>query len=145
MVHIGWWAGLQNAASRRSLWNRPASTRSGSSTLAPRTSSSCSQCADRSRTGGPPPARSGPQSEPHAAPSNRDPRPSSPALCRFEAKGYLLPDFYSGATGIPGRFSEGLLLRRLQAEVICYARRAARIGGAFFVYPVGGADRGGPS
>src|SRR5271167_1269845 len=29
------------------------------------------------------------------------------------AKGYLLPDFYSGATGTPGRFSEGLLLRRL--------------------------------
>src|SRR5271156_1683762 len=36
-----------------------------------------------------------------------------PALCRFEAKGYPLPDFYSGATGTPGRFSEGLLLRRL--------------------------------
>ena len=32
------------------------------------------------------------------------------------AKGYLLPDFYSGAAGIPGRFSdEGLLLRRLHA------------------------------
>jgi hypothetical protein len=30
-----------------------------------------------------------------------------------KAKGYLLPDFYSGATGLPGRFSEGLLLRRL--------------------------------
>jgi hypothetical protein len=29
-----------------------------------------------------------------------------------KAKGYLLPDFYSGATGLPGRFSEGLLLRR---------------------------------
>ena len=25
-----------------------------------------------------------------------------------------LPAFYSGAAGIPGRFSEGLLLRRLQ-------------------------------
>src|SRR6266446_9147958 len=79
----------------------------------PRTSSSCSQSADRSRTGAPPPARSVPQSEPHAAPSNRDPRPSSLALCRFEAKGYLPPEFYSGATGMPGRFSEGLLLRRL--------------------------------
>src|SRR5271154_4709356 len=32
------------------------------------------------------------------------------------AKGYLLPDFYSGATGTPGRFSEGLLLRRLQVQ-----------------------------
>ena len=30
-----------------------------------------------------------------------------------KAKGYLLLDFYSGATGLPGRFSEGLLLRRL--------------------------------
>ena len=29
-------------------------------------------------------------------------------------KGHLLPDFYSGATGLPGRFSsEGFLLRRL--------------------------------
>jgi hypothetical protein len=36
-----------------------------------------------------------------------------PALCQSDAKGYLLPDDYSGATGIPGRFSEGLLLRRL--------------------------------
>jgi len=29
-------------------------------------------------------------------------------------KGHLLPDFYSGATGLPGRFTEGFLLRRLQ-------------------------------
>jgi hypothetical protein len=28
-------------------------------------------------------------------------------------KGHLLPDFYSSATGPPGRFSEGFLLRRL--------------------------------
>ena len=28
------------------------------------------------------------------------------------AKGYQLPDFYSGVTGKSGRFSEGLLLRR---------------------------------
>jgi Phasin protein len=47
-----------------------------------------------------------------------DPRPSSPALCRLEAKGYLLPDFYSGATGMPGRFSEGLLLWRLHLQKI---------------------------
>ena len=37
-----------------------------------------------------------------------------PPSAESKAKGYLLPDFYSGATGIPGRFSEGLLLRRLQ-------------------------------
>src|SRR5262249_52497920 len=73
----------------------------------------CSRSADRSRTGGPPHARSGPQCEPHAAPSNRDSRPSSPAPCRLKAKGYLLPEFYSGATGRSGRFNEGLLLRRL--------------------------------
>ena len=36
---------------------------------APRTSSSCSQSADQSRTGALPPARSVPQFEPHAAPS----------------------------------------------------------------------------
>ena len=69
---------------------------------------------DRSQTDEPSPARSAPQSELHAAPSNKDPRSSSPALCQSKAKGYWLPDFYSGATGIPGRFSEGLLLRRLQ-------------------------------
>src|SRR6478672_4838639 len=46
--------------------------------VAPRTSSSCSRSADRSQTGVPLPARLGPQSEPHAEPSNRDPSPSSP-------------------------------------------------------------------
>src|SRR3954454_25014465 len=48
---------------------------------APRTSSSCSRSEDRSQTGAPPPARLDPQSVPHVAPSSRDPRPSSPALC----------------------------------------------------------------
>src|SRR5262245_61787459 len=86
--------------------------------VAPRTSSSCSRSVDRSRTGGPPHARSGPQCEPHAAPSNRDSRPSSPAPCRLKAKGYLLPEFYSGATGRSGRFNEGLLLRRLHLREI---------------------------
>src|SRR6202049_3795419 len=38
-------------------------------------------------------------------------------------KGYLLPEFYSGATGPPGRFNEGFLLRRLQ---FCPAGRALR-------------------
>src|SRR5580704_14414227 len=94
-----------------------------------RTSSSCSQSADQSRIAAPPPARSAPQSEPHAVPSNRDPRPSSLALCQIEGKGYLLPDFYSGATGRPGRFSEGLLLRRLHKggkaleQVFCVEHR----------------------
>jgi hypothetical protein len=27
-------------------------------------------------------------------------------------KGYLLPDFYSGATGLPGRFSDDVFLLR---------------------------------
>src|ERR1700722_2684657 len=80
---------------------------------APRTSSSCSQSADRARTVAPPLARSGPQSEPHTEPVRIAPRPSSPTLCQSNAKGYLLPDFYSGcATGISGLFTEGLLLRR---------------------------------
>jgi hypothetical protein len=30
-------------------------------------------------------------------------------------KGYLLPEFDSGATGLTGRFNGGFLLRRLQA------------------------------
>ena len=45
------------------------------------------------------------------------------------AKGYLLPDFYSGATGTPGRFSEGLLLRRLhrikECQLDLYADRTS--------------------
>jgi hypothetical protein len=40
-----------------------------------------------------------------------------------KAKGYLLPDFYSGATGLPGRFSEGLSLRRLQSRLAQIPRR----------------------
>jgi hypothetical protein len=39
----------------------------------------------------------------------------SPTLCRLEVKGCPLPDFYSGATGIPGRFRKGLLLRGLHS------------------------------
>src|SRR5450759_1275837 len=62
------------------------------------------------------PSRDGsaPQSVPHSAPVHIVPRPSSPALCQSDAKDYLLPNYYSGATGILGRFSEGLLLRLLQ-------------------------------
>ncbi|WP_303983986.1 hypothetical protein, partial [Dongia mobilis] len=39
--------------------------------------------------------------------------PFIPPPSANQAKGYLLPDFYSGATRLSGRFSEGLLLRRL--------------------------------
>src|SRR4051812_49088647 len=34
----------------------------------------------------------------------------------FNAESFLLLEFYSGAAGPPGRFSEGFLLRRLQSE-----------------------------
>src|SRR5438128_10963840 len=37
-------------------------------------------------------------------------------------KGYLLPEFYSGATGLTGRFNEGFLLRRLQYGWVRRAR-----------------------
>jgi hypothetical protein len=36
--------------------------------------------------------------------------------CRSPANGLLLPDFYSGATGLSGRFSEGFSLRRLHTR-----------------------------
>src|SRR5450830_1116084 len=85
---------------------------------APRTLPSWQPSEDQARTVGPPPARSSPRSEPHSEPVHIVPRPSSPALCQSDAKGYLLPNYYSGATGIPGRFSEGLLLRRSQAGYI---------------------------
>src|SRR6516165_7973447 len=113
--------------------------------VAPRTSS-CSRSVDRSRTGGLPHARSGPQCEPHAAPSNRDSRPSSPAPCRLKAKGYLLPEFYSGATGRSGRFNEGLLLRRLQpsenhAAIVTLNSADAKVGQPLSATSVAGVNR----
>src|ERR1019366_7520927 len=87
---------------------------------------------DQAQTVGPPPARSSPRSEPHSEPVHIVPRPSSPALCQSDAKGYLLPDFYSGcATGIPGRLTEGLLLWRSQLRHLsfpCFGD--GRFGGA---------------
>src|SRR3984893_4028817 len=83
----------------------------------PKTSPSWRLSEDQSQIVVPPRDGSAPQFEPHSEPVHIAPRPSSPALCQSNAKGYLLPDFYSGcATGIPGRFSEGLLLRRVQLE-----------------------------
>src|SRR5664279_4103683 len=89
---------------------------------APRTLPSWQPSEDQARTVGPPPARSSPRSEPHSEPVHIVPRPSSPALCQSDAKGYLLPDFYSGcATGIPGRLTEGLLLWRSHPMTVAYA------------------------
>src|ERR1039458_10451148 len=85
---------------------------------APRTLPSWLPSEGQARTVVPPPVRSIPRSEPHSEPAHIVPRPSSPALCQSDAKGYLLPDYYSGATGIPGRFSEGLLLRRLHNNML---------------------------
>src|SRR6266849_1458586 len=81
---------------------------------APRTLPSWLPSEGQARTVVPSRDGSAPQSVPHSEPVHIVPRPSSPALCQSDAKGYLLPDYHSGATGIPGRFSEGLLLRRLQ-------------------------------
>src|SRR3982074_988733 len=83
----------------------------------PKTSPSWRLSEDQSQIVVPPRDGLAPQSEPHSEPVHIAPRPSSPALCQSNAKGYLLPGFYSGcATGIPGRFSEGLLLRRVQPK-----------------------------
>ena len=41
-----------------------------------------------------------------------------PALRPRGTKGYQLPEFYSGATERSGRFTEGLLLRRLHARLV---------------------------
>ena len=44
-------------------------------------------------------------------------------------KGLSLTDFYSGATRLSGRFSEGLLLRRSQVKVsVCIGRTRQRNG-----------------
>src|ERR1019366_8057675 len=90
---------------------------------APRTLPSWLPSEGQARTVVPSRDGSAPQSGPHSEPVHIVPSPSSPALCQSDAKGYLLPDDYSGATGIPGRFSEGLLLRRLQASVSVYILR----------------------
>src|SRR5450830_1855633 len=80
---------------------------------APRTLPSWQPFEDQAQTVGPPPARSSPRSEPHSEPVHIVPRPSSSAPCQSDAKGYLLPDFYSGcAPRISGRLTEGLLLWR---------------------------------
>src|SRR6266481_3047436 len=84
---------------------------------APRTLPSWLPSEGQARTVVPSRDGSAPQSVPHSEPVHIVPRPSSPALCQSDAKGYLLPDYHSGATGIPGRFSEGLLLWRLQIAV----------------------------
>ena len=42
-------------------------------------------------------------------------------------KGYLLPEFYSGATGLTGRFNEGFLLRRLHPDMGSRSRVAGRL------------------
>src|ERR1700736_3049499 len=82
---------------------------------APRTSPSWRLSEGQSQIVVPPRDGLAPQFGPHSEPVHIAPRPSSPALCRSDAKGYLLPDFCSGATEIPGRFSEGLLLRRIHS------------------------------
>src|SRR5450756_1758332 len=97
---------------------------------APRTLPSWLPSEGQARTVVPSRDGSAPQSVPHSEPVHIVPRPSSPALCQSDAKGYLLPDYYSGATGIPGRFSEGLLLRRLELSLVfCFKVTAqVRIG-----------------
>jgi hypothetical protein len=40
--------------------------------------------------------------------------PFIPQPSAFNAKSFLPPEFYSGATGQPGHFSEGFCLRRVQ-------------------------------
>jgi len=42
--------------------------------------------------------------------------PFIPRPLPLQAKGHLLPDFYSGATGLSGCFTGGFPLRRLQIE-----------------------------
>src|ERR1700719_1097668 len=89
----------------------------------PRTSPSWRLSEGQSQIVVPPRDGLAPQFGPHSDPVHIAPRPSSPALCRSDAKGYLLPDFYSGATEIPRRFSEGLLLRRVQMALLGVRRR----------------------
>src|SRR5450759_1607631 len=90
---------------------------------APRTLPSWLPSEGQARTVVPSRDGSAPQSGPHSEPVHIVPRTSSPALCQSAAKGYLLPDCYSGcATGIPGRLTEGLLLWRSHIDAAPLSR-----------------------
>src|SRR5215469_17529514 len=75
--------------------------------------------ADRSQSAAPLPADSSPPRTLLVEPARIAPHPSSlrPPLPITRQMGYLLPDFYSGAIGLSGYFTEGFSLRRLQSSV----------------------------
>ena len=50
---------------------------------------------------------------------------AAPAPASFRQRPSLM-QFYSGATGLPGRFTEGFLLRRLHVAVPCERRQSVR-------------------
>src|SRR5438270_13352879 len=52
--------------------------------------------------------------------------PFIPQPSAFNAKSFLPPEFYSGATGQPGHFSEGFCLRRVQPLDDGYATHLQR-------------------
>src|SRR5271163_4777835 len=85
---------------------------------APKTPASSPPCAGRSRIVAPLPAGSAPPRTPLVAPVRIAPRLSSLRLQPSGAEDYLLPDFYSGAAGLSGRFSEGFFHRRLQRSTL---------------------------
>src|SRR5208282_5192127 len=94
---------------------------------APRTPASSPPSADRSRIAALLRAGSVPQRKPLAAPAHTVPRLSSLRLQPSSAEGYLVPDFYSGAAGLPGRFTEGFSLRRLHSRHAQSTRHACRL------------------
>src|SRR5450755_2015333 len=70
---------------------------------APRTPASSPPSAGRSQTAAPPPAGSSPPHTPLAALARTVPRLSSLRPLPILAEDLLLPDFRSGAAGLPGR------------------------------------------
>ena len=71
-----------------------------------------------------------PQRKPLSAPARTVPRLSSLRLRPFSAEGYWLPDFYSGAVRLSGRFTAGFSPRRLHPTShranVCHARQLRR-------------------
>src|SRR5437763_17208291 len=86
----------------------------------PKTPASWLLSADQSQTDAPLPGGAAPQSEPHDEPDDSVPRASALGRCRLRAKGHVLTEFYSGATGRSGRLSqlssEGFSLRRFHVR-----------------------------
>jgi hypothetical protein len=86
--------------------------RDAGSPAAPKTTTSSTPSEDQPQNGALLPARCSPQSGPRNGHEHKAPRPSSPNPLRSTQRASLM-QFYPGESRQPGRFSEGVCLRRV--------------------------------